>query len=88
MKGVINMVRFKQYLSSLFLGISFILFVCPIFVYWFVHGNDDRYIWIISGPFPFSHMGSGPVQVWMFVGLLIFAFICWAISSFLSRTTK
>jgi len=39
--------------TSLFLGFSFIFFVSPIFLYWFIHGDSNRYVWIINGPYPF-----------------------------------
>jgi hypothetical protein len=64
-----------QIVSSLCLGLSFILFVSPIFLYWFIHGDYDRYIWIINGPFPFSHLGGGPFQLWTFIGLLFLGLI-------------
>ncbi|MBI3956533.1 MAG: hypothetical protein HY340_00900 [Candidatus Kerfeldbacteria bacterium] len=50
----------------------------PILLNWFIHGNYERYLWIINGPYPFSHMGSGPFQLAMYaqlvlVGLALFA---------------
>ncbi|GAB6876832.1 hypothetical protein JCM13210_15590 [Thermaerobacter litoralis] len=60
-----------QGLSSLFLGMALIFFISPLLVYWFVHGDPERYLWIIRGPYPFSHLGSGPFQ--LAVGLLLIA---------------
>lgn len=51
-----------------FIGILFLS--GPFLFYYWLHGNDDeRYAGIISGPFPFSHLGSGPVQLWLSVAL-------------------
>lgn len=66
--------------TSLFLGFSFIFFVSPIFLYWFIHGNYDRYVWIINGPYPFSHFGGGPYQLWMGLGLVVGGICCLCIS--------
>ncbi|WP_229666791.1 hypothetical protein [Paraliobacillus quinghaiensis] len=68
-------------LSSLFLGLSLVFFISPIFLYWFIHGDYDRYIWIINGPFPFSHFGGGPFQLWMGTGL-VFSGLIFVIISF------
>ena len=29
--------------------------ISPAILYWFIHGNYERYIWILDAPFPFSH---------------------------------
>ena len=74
--------------TSLFLGFSFIFFVSPLFLYWFIHGNSNRYVWIINGPYPFSNFGGGPYQLWMGIGLLIVGVICLVISLLGSYFTK
>ena len=74
--------------TSLFLGLSFIFFVSPIFVYWFIHGSHDRYIWIINGPYPFSNFGGGPNQLWMGIGLVVLGIICLLVSLVGSYLTK
>jgi len=43
----------------------------PVILYWFIHGDPDRYLWIISGPAPFSSFGSGPFQLYLYAGLVI-----------------
>jgi len=53
-------------LGSLFLGLGCISLISPAFFYWWIHGDYDRYIWIISGPAPYSYFGSGPFQLWVF----------------------
>jgi len=35
----------------------------PAFYLW-MRSSHDIYMWVISGPFPFSHMGSGPFLLW------------------------
>lgn len=51
----------------LFLGLLMVL--SPLFFWWYV-SDYDRYIAMIRGPFPFSHFGSGPLQLWGAVFLL------------------
>lgn len=61
-------IRMQRYFK-LFIGIVFIL--SPFLLYWFIHGDYERYIWIIKGPYPFSHFGSGPAQLFMYVCLFL-----------------
>jgi hypothetical protein len=35
------------------------------FLVW-MHSDYNTYLWVINGPYPFSHMGSGPFVLWMF----------------------
>jgi hypothetical protein len=55
--------------SGIILGILFL--ISPIGLYWFIHGSYERYIWIINQPFPLSHFGGGPFQLFMYVGLIL-----------------
>ncbi|MCA0970813.1 hypothetical protein LCM20_09445 [Halobacillus litoralis] len=75
-------------LSSLFLGLSLLFFLSPVGLYWFIHGDDDRYVWIIKGPYPFSQFGSGPFQLWMGIGLVLTGVICAVISLVFSWLQK
>lgn len=52
----------------LLLGLEFV--AAPFFLYWWIHGDSERYIWIISGPSPFRYFGGGPFQLWMGICLL------------------
>lgn len=63
--------RIKVFISDLLLGLGFIFIISPAILYWFIHGNYERYIWILNGPYPFSHFGGGPFQLFMSVGLFI-----------------
>lgn len=54
-------------LISLLLGIGLILLISPVLLYWWIHGNYERYIWIISGPAPYNNFGSGPYQLFVFL---------------------
>ena len=53
------------------IGAGLLLVVSPVILYWFIHGDPARYLWIISGPAPFSSFGSGPFQLYLYVGLVI-----------------
>ncbi|MDD2494638.1 MAG: hypothetical protein PHE29_05540 [Tissierellia bacterium] len=61
----------KSFVSDLLLGLGFVFIISPAILFWFIHGNNDRYIWIINGPYPFSHFGGGPFQLFVSVGLFI-----------------
>ena len=67
-----------EIIPSICLGLSFIFLLSPLALFWFLHGDYGRYIWIINGPYPFSSMGSGPVQGGMLIILLLLAifFFC------------
>ncbi len=76
---------FKNFILDLLLGIGFLFAFSPIILYWFIHGDYERYIWIINGPYPFSHFGGGPFQLFMYVGLFVVGVVLIAISRFLKR---
>lgn len=61
----------KEFLMDVLLGLGFILVISPVGLYWFIHGNDERYIWIINGPYPFSSLGGGPFQMFVYAGLFM-----------------
>ena len=75
-------------ISDLLLGIGFIFIISLAMLYWFIHGNYERYIWIINGPYPFSHFGGGPFQLFMSIGLFIIGIIFIAISMTIKRKNK
>lgn len=57
-------------LAPFVIGAGLLLVVSPVILYWFIHGDPQRYLWIISGPPPFSSFGSGPFQLYMYAGLV------------------
>lgn len=36
---------------------------------WLTAGADD--VWAVFGPFPFSHVGSGPFGLWLTLGTIL-----------------
>jgi len=64
------------------MGIMFI--VSPLFLYWWIHGDYDRYLWIIKGPYPYSNFGSALYQLFLYGGLF-FAGIMLIIIAFVLR---
>jgi len=52
-------------------GMGMMLILAPGFLYWWIHGNYERYLWIIGGPAPYSKFGSGPYQLAMYGCLVI-----------------
>lgn len=51
------------------LGMGFL--TAPFLLHRFIHGDDERYLWIIRGPYPFSHFGGGPFQLFTYVCLFL-----------------
>lgn len=72
-------------LSNLLLLLGIEICLSPIILYWFIHGNYDRYIWIINGPYPFNGFGGGSFQLLMYSGLLITGILLIAISLIVKR---
>ena len=63
-------ILFKLAISDLFdLGVIFIFSL--FFLYWWIYGDYNRYLWIISGPFPYSNFGSGPFLSVLSGGLFV-----------------
>lgn len=60
----------KFFVLDLLLGLGVIFIISPLILYWFIHGNYERYIWILNGPYPFSNFGGGPFQ--LFISALLF----------------
>jgi len=60
-----------NFFLSIFLGFGIILLLSPLMLYWWIHGNYDHYLWIISGPYPYSNFGGGPFQLVVYLGLFL-----------------
>lgn len=60
-------------LASVLLGAGVLGLASPLVIFWWIQGDSERYFWIVHGPHPYSHFGSGPVQMAMGVGLLLLA---------------
>jgi hypothetical protein len=62
-----------DFASAIVLGLGMLCLPAPILLLWFIHADNARYEWLISGPPPFDQFGSGPVQLALVVGLWILA---------------
>lgn len=69
-------------IQTILLTLAIIVFLIPVILYYWINGNLERYLWIISGPPPYCYFGSGPYQLRMyliFIGIglffLVFSFI-------------
>lgn len=67
-------------------GFGILLMVSPYFIYQFITGNEERYLWIINGPAPFNQLGSGPYQMWLYVFLILIGIFLFVISRYLKKT--
>jgi hypothetical protein len=51
------------------LRLGFVFLVSPFLLLWWIHGDYERYVWIISGPYPYDNFGGGPFQLLMYLRL-------------------
>jgi hypothetical protein len=79
------MINCKKVLSNVVLSLGIIVVSSPFILYWFIHGNYERYIWIIRGTFPFNSFGSGPFQLFMYIGLSVIGVILIGLSILLKN---
>ena len=79
------MKEFKLILSNILFLIGIEICLSPIVLYWFIHRNYERYIWIINGQFPFNSFGGGPFQLLMYGGLFIIGLVLIAVSLIVKR---
>lgn len=86
-KEIIDMRKqlLKSFVSDSLLGLGFIFIINPAILYWFIYGNYERYIWILNGPYPFSHFGGGPFQLFIYAILFIFGIGLMGISRTLKK---
>ncbi len=80
--------KFLYFTASLLLGLGTILVLSPLFLWWFIHGDYERYMWIINGPYPFSAFGGGPFQLWVGTGLLAAGFLFMILSLFVHKLIR
>ncbi len=70
----------KRILSHVIFCLGGIFVFSPVIMYWFIHGSYERYMWIINGSYLFNSLGSGPVQLYLYVGLFLAGIVLTAIS--------
>ena len=58
-------------LSSLVLGLGFVFLASPFLLLWWIHGDCERYVWIISCHYPYDNFGGGPFQLFMYLSLFL-----------------
>ena len=75
-----KILKFKKIIGVVLSHIGIFSLVSPFLLYWWIHGDYERYLWIINGPFPYSHLGGGPFQLQLFAGLFIFGAACIIVS--------
>ena len=69
----------KTLVSHICLVAGVLALASPLFFYWWLHGNYERYLRIINMPAPYANFGSGPYQLVAFgilpivVGMLLIA---------------
>ena len=61
--------------SAIVLGLGVLLLASPAVLYWWIHGDYNRYLWIIRGPSLYNQFAGGPFQLWMYVLLLLLGLV-------------
>lgn len=51
--------------------ISGLFFISPFIAYWIIHGDYERYMWIINQSYPLSHLGSFGYQATLYGTLFL-----------------
>lgn len=62
-------------MTSVFFGVGIIFLVSPFLLYQWIHGDYERYIWIINGPDPYNKFGGGSYQLIMYLSLFLIGVI-------------
>lgn len=73
---------------DIFRGLALITLISPVIIYQFIHGDTDRYIWLISGPEPFNKFGGGPYQLYMYLTLVITGIALFVLTSFIKKIVE
>lgn len=60
---------FNTVVILILLSCGIVFFISSLFLYWWIHGDYERYLWIINGPEPYNNFGSGPFQLLLYGGL-------------------
>lgn len=80
--------RIADFVLHFLFDLGLIIFLSPLILGWWIHGDYDRYLWIISGPWPYSSMGSGPFQMAMAMGLFLVGLAIMVVALILGRAFK
>jgi 8-oxo-dGTP diphosphatase len=68
------------------LGIMFVLAAPGL--WWWINASRERYLWIISGPPPYNRFGSGPLQLWMGIVLIVTGTVLFALGLLMRRKMR
>ena len=77
-----------DFVSSLMLGLGMVLLTSPFLLWWWIHGSYERYVWIISGPYPYDNLDGGPFQLMVYFRLFIGGLVLTSIALILRSALK
>ena len=69
-----------NFFISLSLGLGTVFLLSPLALNWWIHGDYNRYLWIINGPYPYSDFGGATFQLAMYVELFLLGVILIVVS--------
>jgi len=64
-----------------------LLLCAPLLLFWWAT-DFDRYVSMINGPFPFSHMGGGPFQLAFYTVVFLLGLVCLGMGFITSRNER
>jgi hypothetical protein len=64
-----NLGTARELLSAALIGFGTTIAFVPLALAWLL-ASTERRLWVISGPSPFDHLGSGPLLLWLGIGAL------------------
>lgn len=59
----------RECLSTALIGLGTTIASVPLVFAWLL-ASTERRLWLISGPPPFTYLGSGPLLLWIGIGSL------------------
>jgi hypothetical protein len=65
----------KYLISNLFFLLALFFFSGNFIFYYWLHGDFERYLWIINQPWPLSHLGGSSVQLLIYIAFTFTALI-------------
>jgi hypothetical protein len=77
--------EFPKCLPWFILSVAVFFLSSPLWLYWYIHGDQERYMQIIEGPIP---IGSGPYQLGLGIGFLFIGVVLFIVSILLFKMSK
>ncbi len=79
----------KKYITSiLFFITGAFFFACNFIFYYWLHGDFERYLWIINQPWPLSDLAGSSIQLLIHLTLTLISLIFILLSIYFAKKIK